>query len=149
MQVSTLCITGFCGSGLDFMCPQRAHVPSVCPSTGRAEGAGFRVRLVPHYDARFNPALDPAAPTDAAPGRNVSVHDPWRIEFGDGRWRQVTVRAWRQDRFGRDVIDIEWWTPEAGAYTGAYVADRKLMEEFDDDPPDFKPWPSEPPTSSR
>ena len=40
---------------------------------------------------------------------------------------------------GRDVIDIQWYA-DGEAFTGAYVADRKRMREFEDAPPEFTLW---------
>ena len=36
----------------------------------------------------------------------MSVRDPWLVEFGDSKRRQVTLMAWWLDRQNRGMIDI-------------------------------------------
>jgi hypothetical protein len=45
-------------------------------------------------------------------------------------WHPVTVRAWRRDRRGRDVVDVEYWDPEElTTRVGSYVSDPERMRE--------------------
>lgn len=71
-------------------------------------------------------------PADAIPGGPYRGDgNVWMILFGDGGWHPVTVKAWRRDRLGRDVIDAEWHA-ELATWSGAYVArPEKVREEGD------------------
>lgn len=68
------------------------------------------VSLMPPRDPRLCPALERALPCDAAPGssRVPERPEPLEVLFGDGAWHLVSVRAWRRDRYGRDVVQVEW-----------------------------------------
>lgn len=64
---------------------------------------------MPPRDPRLCPALERALPADDVRGGPYRADGQrWLVLFGDGDWHPVTVRAWRKDRYGRDVIGIEW-----------------------------------------
>lgn len=71
---------------------------------------------MPPRDPRKCPALERALPADDLPG---STHVPgWPerrlVLFGDGEWHPVSVTAWRRDREGAVVIDVEWYADGSG-----------------------------------
>lgn len=81
---------------------------------------------MPPRDPKLCPALDRAMPADDVPGTMRDDGTLWDFLFGDGDYHPVTVRAWRTDRLGRDVIDIEWHA--AGATWGeSYRVDRSKI----------------------
>ena len=62
-----------------------------------------------------------------------AVAEPWRpdnsawlVLFGNGKWRVMMVKAWRKDRVGRDVVDVEFWA-QGSTWSEAYVVDPKKM----------------------
>jgi hypothetical protein len=84
---------------------------------------------VPTLDPRLRPALGQAKPADDIPGGPFRADGSlWLILFADGGWHPVTVKAWRRDRQGQDVIDAEWHA-ELGTWSGTYVADPERMRE--------------------
>ena len=91
----------------------------------------FRCRFasVPPRDPRHRPDLERAMPSDDVPGGQYREDGrTWLVLFGDGDWRPVTVKAWRADRRGREVADIEYWDAgELATRTGSYVVDRQKV----------------------
>lgn len=84
---------------------------------------------MPPRDPRLCPALKRSMPGDSVPGGEIRfTRDPWLILFGDGQWHQVEVRAWRKDRHGRVVVDIEWRI-QGEMWGESYVADAERMRE--------------------
>jgi hypothetical protein len=86
---------------------------------------------VPHLYPRDRPALERAMPADDVPGGQYRAdRRTWLVLFGDGDWHPVTVKAWRADRRGREVVDIEFWdAAELATRTGSYVVDRQKVRE--------------------
>lgn len=82
-------------------------------------------------DPRNRPALDRAMPGDDVPGGEYrEERRTWTVLFGDGEWHPVTVMAWRADRHGRGVVDVEYWDwAELTTRTGSYLADPERMRE--------------------
>jgi hypothetical protein len=77
---------------------------------------------MPPRDPKLCPALDRAMPADDVAGTMRDDGTIWLVLFGDGEEHSVTVRAWRTDRLGRDVVDVEWYA--AGTTWGeSYIAD--------------------------
>jgi len=84
---------------------------------------------MPPRDPRLCPALERALPAGDVPGGEYRpVREPCLVMFGDGQWHQVTVRARRKDRLGRDIIDIEWHAAWS-TWNESYVATPELMRE--------------------
>lgn len=52
----------------------------------------------------------------------------WLVLFGDQAWHPVTVRAWREDHYGREVIDVEWHAAFS-TWGESYIADPERMRE--------------------
>ena len=78
-------------------------------------------------DPDLCPDLERAHPADDIPGgpyREDGVN--WLVRFGDGVWYPVTVRAWRADRLGREVIDVEFFAGLTD-WGASYLADRRRM----------------------
>jgi hypothetical protein len=68
-------------------------------------------------------------PDDDVPGGQYRADgNVWMVLFRDGAWHSVTVKAWRVDRRGRDVVDVEW-RAELGTWSGTYLADPEKMRE--------------------
>jgi hypothetical protein len=84
---------------------------------------------MPPNDPRLRPALERSLPADAVPGGEIRyARGRWLVLFGDGDWHPVQVRAWRKDRAGRDVADVEWSI--AGETWGeSYQVDKAKMRE--------------------
>ena len=73
-------------------------------------------------DPKLRPALEVVPPTDAgAPGYR---HDRTLYEFlwGDGEWHTVTIRGWRKDARGRQVVDVEFHAA-GGTWSESYLYD--------------------------
>lgn len=70
-------------------------------------------------------------PADDVPGGQYREDGrTWLVLFGDGDWHPVTVKAWRVDRHGREVVDIEYWDAgELATRTGSFVVDRERVRE--------------------
>lgn len=86
---------------------------------------------MPPRDPRLRPALERALPEDLKPGTTqvCDFPEPWSIQFGGEakEWHNVSVRAWALDVRGREVIDVEWFTPDGLAWSESYVAQRSKM----------------------
>jgi hypothetical protein len=88
---------------------------------------------MPPRDPRLCPVLERALPADFAPSAEIRhASERWLILFGDNHWHPVLVRAWRQDRFGRDIADVEWHAA-ADTWAEAYVVDLDRMRDEDGD----------------
>jgi len=70
-------------------------------------------------------------PDDDVPGGQYREdRRTWLVLFGDGSWRSVTVKAWRVDRHGREVVDLEFWDrSELTTRTSSFVVDREKLRE--------------------
>ena len=92
---------------------------------------------------RDTPGLQRAIPTDSPgdSGTHRSVRDLWEVPFRDGTWRTVEVRAWWTDRHGRWVIQVKYHVRGEGTFGEMYLADPERMRAFEDEPPEFCPWP--------
>jgi hypothetical protein len=77
---------------------------------------------MPWHRAALNPALEVALPADAAAGDYEHDHALCEFLRGDGEWHSVTIRGWRKDVHGRQVVDVESQfqanVPSAGPATG-------------------------------
>jgi hypothetical protein len=87
---------------------------------------------MPVYDPRQHPALERAMPADTPRGDDGSWRADdtmWEVEFkGGAGWRPVTARAWWRDRFGREVVQMDWYAGEA--WSGAFLADWSMMRRL-------------------
>lgn len=87
---------------------------------------------VPPRDPRLCPDLERALPGDLKPGSTqvLDFPEPWSIQFGGEakEWCNVSVGAWALDVRDREVIDVEWFTPDGLAWTESYVVEREKME---------------------
>ena len=88
---------------------------------------------MPPRDPRLRPGLEVARPGDLKPGstRVCDGPEPWSIQFGGEakEWHDISVRAWALDVRGREVIDVEWFTPGGGAWSESFVAVREKMRQ--------------------
>jgi hypothetical protein len=86
---------------------------------------------MPPRDPRQQPDLEEGKPADDIPGgpyrRDGNVQ---LILFGgqDPEWRPVRILAWREDRHGREVIDVEWHL-DGETWGGTYIADREKIRD--------------------
>jgi hypothetical protein len=89
--------------------------------------------VMPPRDPRLRPALERALPGDLKPGttRVCDFPEPWSIQFGGEakEWHDVSVRAWAADNRRREVIDVEWFTPDGFAWSESFVAERAKMRK--------------------
>jgi hypothetical protein len=86
---------------------------------------------MPPRDAKPCPALERALPGDS--GIFDGYRDdqsPWRFLFGDGEWGLVSVRAWWNDRHGRQVVQVEW-SADGSTWGESYIVDRGRMRDGD------------------
>lgn len=68
-------------------------------------------------------------PADAVPGGEWREGEgPWAVLYGDGTWRVMVVRAWRKDRHGREVVDVEY-RALGTMWCESFIADRKKMRD--------------------
>jgi hypothetical protein len=86
---------------------------------------------MPPRDPRLCPALEVARPVDP-PGRDPGCRDggnsPRLFLFGDGEWHRVSVRAWWHDRYGRQVVQVEFHA-DGSTYEETYLAEAEKMRE--------------------
>jgi hypothetical protein len=84
---------------------------------------------MPPRDPRLCPALDRALPGDSGIFLGYRTDDaPWRFLFGDGEEHPVTVRAWWLDKYGRQVVQIEW-SIDGSTWSESYIVDLGRMRE--------------------
>lgn len=81
---------------------------------------------MPPVDSRLRPDLTRALPgDDLPPGEDDghrSVGELCEVMFGDGGWRDVMLLAWRRDRLGRWVAQLEWHA-QGATWTENYIYD--------------------------
>lgn len=88
---------------------------------------------MPPRDPKLCPDLERALPRDALEAGDPAAEyrrdrSPWEFLFGDGEWHRVTVRSWRLDKLGRQVVQVEW-RAESSTWEGSYLADAEKMRE--------------------
>jgi hypothetical protein len=85
---------------------------------------------VPPRDPRLCPALEVARPGDSGIFDEYrSDGSPWLVLFGDHAWHHVSVRAWWRDRYGRDVVQVEWYAV-GSTWEDGYLVNPDRMREI-------------------
>ena len=86
---------------------------------------------MPLRDPRLRPALERVPPADDnVPGNSRPDFTTWLFLFGDGDWHPVTVKMWRRDRFGREIVDVEWHAT-GSTWSETYVVSPDKMRELE------------------